>query len=356
MNYQMAGDFPICDYGDFKFVRYKHFNAKPLSDFRLDIEITSDHELKCFWTYDTSLYTSAAISSLATMFSSLIQSILSEQENVTIGSLEILGACNQTLAPDVCRSGIKRDTSLKRFDGNLFPDLLSRAIAAQPLKAAIIDSTRTITYSELDLYTSRVASHFAQTDVEVGSAVGLYCYSSANMVIAIYGILRAGLSYIPISPEFPEGRIQTMVTTADVCSVLSDRITTRQRFRLLEAGILSDHIQSIDDLISESRDLESLKAPGFKKYPGNFCCIFTSGTTGQPKGITIGHKQIRYQMDSYHNFLGTTDSDRLLLTSAHIFDMSLTSIYGAILQRATVLIAPREGELYSSLQQRRTNT
>lgn len=53
--------------------------------------------------------------------------------------------------------------------------------------------------------------------------------------------------------------------------------------------------------------------------------------------------QLRYQMESYHKFIATSDQDRVLLASAIVFDMSLTSIFGTILCGATLVIASREG-------------
>lgn len=64
----------------------------------------------------------------------------------------------------------------------------------------------------------------------------------------------------------------------------------------------------------------------------------------RPKGVYIGHEQLRYQGEQYHEALGTRKSDRMLLSSALIFDMSLHSVFGTILHGATLVIATREGD------------
>lgn len=59
----------------------------------------------------------------------------------------------------------------------------------------------------------------------------------------------------------------------------------------------------------------------------------------------IGHEQLRYQGEQYHETLGTMTSDRMLLSSALVFDMSLHAIFGTILHGTTLVIATREGEI-----------
>lgn len=153
----------------------------------------------------------------------------------------------------------------------------------------------------------------------------------------------AGCVYVPIDPDFPEERMSYMLEDTKVKHVLVDRAGGKPYQRIIACGVPSADIHVISEIATADK---TASAPFLRRKvakPDAFCYVFTSGSTGRPKGIYIGHAQIRCQMEGYHARIGTNSKDRILHSSAMVFDMSLTSIYGIVLRGATMMIASREG-------------
>jgi len=345
VNYQTAGEFKDCDYGDFKLTNYLHHNAKPQCDFRLDVEETKTGKLRCVWTYDSSLYHSEGFSEITTMFGLLLTKVLRCCSERYISDLN-LSLPSKSSPDDYCDILAEKTEEMV---GTTFADIFTQAAYKQPEKTAVIAKTGSITYRELSTYTVRIAT-FLENEASIvpGANVGIYCPESIEMIIGIYGVLRAGLTYIPLDTESTEERLDKMIQEANVSFILTGAGDCYKLRRIIGRGNRKLSMERIEPLASEERETDCSVSISREERSNGFCCIFTSGTTGSPKGIVVGRRQLRCQMQSYHDFLGTDSSDRMLLASSICFDMSLTSIYGTILRGATLVIADREMRLSPS--------
>jgi non-ribosomal peptide synthetase component F len=343
VNYQMQGAFPVCDYGAFKFTEYDHYNARSQSDFGLEVEETEDGQLHCVFEFDISLYSRAAMRNLESTFKVFVESIIATKGEAELDRVNLLSSEDRSFVSSILQPDYRGELSLDYLNSQLFPALFSMSVAAHPTKAAIIDDERILTYSELEIVTNRTANFLIESGIRKGDRVGVCCEQGIDMIIAIYGIVRAGCVYVPIDPDFPEERILSMIEDVELETVLVGHINDAVRQRILGCGISSSRVQQIDILATTFENVDPPDPSRDVDASDLFCCIFTSGSTGRPKGIYLGHKQLRYQMEGYHNYCGTESEDRLLLSSAIVFDMSLPSIFGTILRGATMIIASREG-------------
>ena len=335
VNYQVAGAFKDCDYGHFKLTDYIHYNSGSQTDFKLDFEETLSGGLRCLWTYDTSLYDFEGMSEVASNFESLLKDILCKESQTRI--CDLLASNAQRRVPQLTTRKL-----LGEFEQKPFSTLFQAAISTHSDKVAICGCSGSITYRQLDLYTSQIANHLRADRLKTDAKVGICCPASVDMAIGIYGILRAGLVYVPIDIDFPEERVQQIIDDAAIEMLLIGGRGHRELIEPSDTKFLSYPIKHIEDLMSDSdNDIPIVQDSDIVSAEG-FCCIFTSGTTGRPKGIMVGHRQLRYQMQSYHDYIGTCDSDKMLLVSSAVFDMSLTSLYGTILRGASLFIASQE--------------
>ncbi|CAG8950778.1 hypothetical protein HYFRA_00002991 [Hymenoscyphus fraxineus] len=336
VNYQTAGGFKDCDYGDFKLTNYSHYNARPQSDFRLDVEEISTGEMRCLWTYDVSLYSKETMVQVVECFRLLVNDILLRNPQTKLCDFAI---------PEIqsVPTGLEQYTEhngiLTSEPSDPFTTLFDRAVLKHPDKIAIIDNSNYMTYQDLDIYTGRIAKYLQAERLEPGTRIGICCTTTTRMAIAIYGVVRAGLTYVPIDTHLPEERISTIIKDSEIRMLLIGGVDMSQVTNL---GVEHSQIQQIEQLMSKETGSFILLQHESVVPRHGFCCIFTSGTTGRPKGIVVGHRQLRCQMQSYHDFLGTDSSDIMLLASSAIFDMSLTSIYGSILRGATLVISSQE--------------
>ena len=343
INYQMQGAFPECDFGEFKFTEYDHYNAKSQSDWMLDIEETLAGGLHCLFSFDTSLYDHTAVSSLANTFRVFVENILATKGHEQLDSIKIVSAEDQRFIASVLQPSFDSGPSLKDLESNLFPTLFYSAVSAYPTKPAVIDDTKILTWSELNILTSRVLRFIIEAGVQVGAGVGICCEGTVDMIIAMYGVVMAGCVYVPIDPDFPEERMSYIVEDTKLEHVFVDRGVGKLYQRLIASGVLSGNIHVIGEIAATTEITSTPMLSRKLAKDDAFCCIFTSGSTGRPKGIYLGHTQLRCQMEGYHACIGTNSKDRILLSSPMVFDMSLTSIYGIVLHGATMVIASREG-------------
>lgn len=343
VNYQVQGAFRDCDFGGFKFDKYDHYNVRALTDFGLEVEETADGQLHCVFDYDASLYNEAAMVSLAKTFKVFAESIIATKGSARLDKINLVPAEDLAVLSSALQPDFSSKYSFERLDNELFPTLFARSAAAHPNKAALIDDNRILTYSELDIATNRVANSLLGSGVQNGDRVGVCCEPGVDMIIAIYGIIRAGCVYVPIDPDSPAERILSMVEDVELGIVLVGHVNPKVHERFLICGIQPSRMQRINIIATSFEDAGPPKLARNVVPSDSFCCIFTSGSTGRPKGIYIGHKQLRYQMEGYHQFCATRSEDHLLLSSAIVFDMSLATIFGTILHGATMIIADREG-------------
>ena len=146
------------------------------------------------------------------------------------------------------------------------PALLEAQVRRTPEATAVQAGDLTLSYAELNTLTNRLARHLISCGAGPESLVALRMPRSADAVVAVWAVLKAGAAYLPIDPEYPRQRIAFMLTDADPAIVLTE---------LPEVEGLPGH--DLDD----AERLASLQ-------PGHPCLIvYTSGSTGRPKGVTL---------------------------------------------------------------------
>lgn len=344
MNYQTAGSFATPDFEDFKFTSYDHYNAQTQTDMSLEIEETSQGGMDLMFEFDEALYSVQAARQFARMFESAVAQIVNEP-TMSIDRFRLLPAEDEEFIVDALQPSLPTGKTVADMRTNMFDDLFNDAVKRFPQKTAVSDDTRSITYAELDEITSAVARHLLQNGVQEQERVGICCEPGVEMMIAVYGTLRARCVFVPIDPDFPAERMATIVDDTDINTVLIHGLRPTIHQKLITAGIFD--VRAVEDLTLSTPPNPSEPLSG-KIQPGDiFCSLFTSGSTGRPKGINIGHEQLRFQGEEYHSLLETSKDDKMLLSSSLVFDMGLHPIFGTILHGSSMVIASRE-ERYSA--------
>ena len=191
-------------------------------------------------------------------------------------------------------------------------------------KKVLIFKETSITYKELDEWSSQIALYLQGKGVKPGDSVGLWYTRCLELPVAILGILKTGAAYIPLDREMPKERIQKVFTDINVTTYFSDT----------DADI----------------HCEPLKIPTFKKdiktsFSENFSnenwayVIFTSGSTGSPKGILISHKNICHLIRSENDVLQINSSDKVYQGFSVSFDMWCEEVWISLFAGATLWIA-----------------
>ena len=214
--------------------------------------------------------------------------------------------------------------------GERFESLAAR----HPSRLAVASARHSWTYEELCARTLAVAQGLGPA---AGERVALLFDHDAPMIAAMLGAARAGWAYVPLDTSHPRERWLQVVTDADARLILTDTANYKaaSQFAGPRLGVID-----IETFHPENRGAHWLPAvaPETIAY-----LLYTSGSTGQPKGVIQNHRNVIHHVRLYTNALGILPKDRLSLIPAYSFDASVMDIYGALLSGASLhLIRVRE--------------
>ena len=209
------------------------------------------------------------------------------------------------------------------------PGLVHELVAAaDPDAVAVVDGDRTLTYGELNAWSNRLARYLRSEGVGPDVAVGVCVQRSAEMVVALLAVLKAGGVYVPLDADFPADRLRFMVEQVGAPLVL-----TAGPVRAPDGDWLTVDVAEVD-LPEDDRDLPPLAGPDNGCY-----VIFTSGSTGRPKGVFTLHRNVA-ELIHGGDFLRLDRGDTLLHLAPLPFDNSTFEIWAPLVGGARLVMAP----------------
>jgi amino acid adenylation domain-containing protein len=207
-------------------------------------------------------------------------------------------------------------------------------------KTALVYEGHRLTYAEMNRRANQMARYLRGLGVEVETCVGICIERSLEMMVGLLGILKAGGAYVPLDPEYPKERLSYMVEDAQVPVLLTTQ-RTRERvgdFRAVHTVCLDEHWHEIG---KESTDNFKTGACG----ENLIYVIYTSGSTGRPKGVAVRHRgvlnYVLWAMQAYRLGEGCGS----LVSSSLSFDLTVTSIFPALLSGLEVVLLPQSTDI-----------
>ncbi|MBZ5735893.1 amino acid adenylation domain-containing protein [Nocardioides sp. TRM66260-LWL] len=200
-------------------------------------------------------------------------------------------------------------------------DLFTDVARAHPRRPALSLPDRDLSYAELDAWTDEIAGRLRAAGAGPGERIGVRITSgTAELYAGILAVLKAGAAYVPVDAEDPEERIAAVLDGADVLGVLTDGLALEVR-RAGRAG---------------------REKPGAAVEPADDAwVIFTSGTTGTPKGVAITHASATAFVRAEHRLWDVRPEDRVLAGLSVSFDASCEEIWTAWSNGAALVPVPR---------------
>ena len=213
--------------------------------------------------------------------------------------------------------------------------LFRKQAAKTPDAIAVVFEERMLTYRQLDEITDRLASHLVEHyGVQQEEAVGVMVDRSELMPIYSMAVMKAGAAYMPLDFKFPADRLQYMCDDASVRLILSEGNRVSQSLPTFQGQVfLAETLPEVQP------SAVSLPQP---QSAGRFVILYTSGSTGQPKGVALEHRNIVNFCHWYIKEAGITPSDRLLAFSNYGFDTHMMDLYPAIFSGASTYIVSSE--------------
>lgn len=199
--------------------------------------------------------------------------------------------------------------------------VFTRVSQQYPHNIAVTDGQTQLTYRDLNERAEKLAISLLNIGVKRDHLVGLCLECTCDLIIGILGILKAGGAYVPLDPAHPQERRKQIAQLSTMDIVVADD-TTAPNFEDLTVVNIAAAVSVPSTLIErESRDDETSLA----------YVIFTSGSSGQPKGVMVEHRNIVHLFTATHDIFGFNPIDVWCKFHSVAFDFSAWEIWGALL-------------------------
>ncbi len=280
----------------------------------------------------------------------LISEFLESFEATIEGMLTCERLCDIsiTTAPQVEKLDSFNQNDVDYDASQTIVSLFDRQAKATPDSVAVVYKDKRYTYREVDALSNRIAAYLAAQGLGQGDVVSVLIPRCEWMAIASLGILKAGCAYQPLDPSYPKERLNFMMQDADVRLLMSlDPMQPQDA----EAGngwldgldILKENNIPVFDL----NDVDRLAdAPGFTPValePASlFILLYTSGSTGIPKGCQLTHANLVAFCHWYQRFYNLQPEHNVAAYASYGFDACMMDMYPALTCGATVHIIPEE--------------
>ncbi|WEA01643.1 non-ribosomal peptide synthetase [Mucilaginibacter sp. SJ] len=284
-------------------------------------------------TYASAYFSEPLIEKLSEIFRNTLRHFV-ENEQLLLSQVDILSSDER----DELLYGLN-DTESAYPSSMTIMELFEDQVERTPGNIAVRIGRDVLTYKELKEKSDRIAYYLQNSKgVKTGDLVGLLLDRESELLPSIFGILKSGAVYVPLSPAYPSARIKSIISDSGLKVLISrgeyfDRLSIE-----MEAGFLN-----LDSELSIINEEESPKLKNGATGSDVGYIIYTSGSTGTPKGVMIEHHSIVNRLLWMQKEYELTEDDVLLQKTPLVFDVSIWELFWWSFTGASVcLLGPEE--------------
>ncbi|MBB6023382.1 amino acid adenylation domain-containing protein [Paenibacillus sp. JGP012] len=314
------GDEIICKPVPFKRTGAKFDLLLYVSDVGEDFEFEVE--------YNTDLFDESSIERIMNHYSHLLDHLAMDLD-VKVSRVSIIPDEEKSLILDVWNN-----TNVDYPKSNVI-DMIEAQAARTPESVAVQFRKHSLTYNELNNWTNRVARFLRSRQETKGEFIGVYMDRSIEMVVALVSIMKAGLAYVPIDPEYPADRIRYMIDDSGVPLILTQAHHTEA------LATFDTQVITLAELDLSGLDESNVK---HELGPDSACyMIYTSGSTGRPKGVVNRHEALFNRLYWMQNAYQLTGEDHILQKTPFSFDVSVWEFFWPLMFGARIVMAEPGG-------------
>ncbi|WP_440055080.1 amino acid adenylation domain-containing protein [Pseudoalteromonas sp. T1lg65] len=298
-------------------------------------------ELAIRWIYRTDLFASTSIGALVQAYEALLLNVLRDADTAA----EQIGVITEHDAQKMLVHG---QGDFIAFSNDIsFAKLFEAQVEQTPNAPAIKFKEQIISYAELNAKANQLAEYLVDTDVHAGDRVGIYLERSPEMVLAILAINKAGASYVPLEPDHPASRVEYIIEDSQIELVLTrSSLLEKLKLNLVDVMLLEDAF-SDPQWLEEFTSSNPCHATSLGEH--EMYVLYTSGTTGKPKGVQIKNSglvnYLQYAEKHYLNkqLVGSVVSSPLC------FDATITSLLTPLVAGMSVTLLATDSDVLEQL-------
>ncbi|MCG8312565.1 MAG: amino acid adenylation domain-containing protein, partial [Pseudomonadales bacterium] len=221
--------------------------------------------------------------------------------------------------------------SLPRYDTII--DWFEAQVSATPDNIAVIFGESQLSYNELNEQANQLANYLRSKGVSPKDRVAISIDRSLDMVVAVWGVLKAGCTYIPVDVNYPKERLAFLIEDSRARALITescmlDRLPETDAVRVL-----------IDDERAQIQTQSTCLSLDYKMSGQDLIyIIYTSGSTGKPKGAAVRHHGEVNLLSWYTQDLNLTEADKALVISVFGFDLTQKNLFALLMVGGTLVI------------------
>jgi amino acid adenylation domain-containing protein/non-ribosomal peptide synthase protein (TIGR01720 family) len=301
------------------------------SKFDLTLELAeTDGRIEGVIEYSSDLFTAAEIEQMAEQLTRLLD-VCGATPDAPIADVPLCDAGAQSM--------LAAPAAAVDASSSTLVDLFASLVSRQPDAVALVHGDVAVSVAELDRRANQLAHHLIALGVEPESRVGVFMPASIDAIVSILAVLKAGGAYVPLDPGHPAERI-AMMRRASGARVVITKNEWRARLPV-DAGVVLD------------RDADRIAAfpsvsPGVPLSDANLAYVlFTSGSTGIPKGVQVEHRNVLTLVAGLRDrvLAGGPDRQRIALMASLVFDASVQQIFMSLCLGHTLCLTDEQTRL-----------
>ncbi|MCP5046002.1 MAG: amino acid adenylation domain-containing protein, partial [bacterium] len=291
-----------------------------ISKFDLSVGFSEAGErLRFELEYCTDLFREETLLRFIGYFKKIVSDVLRNPRQVRISEIQIISQEEKKQILDDFN-----DTDVRYPEDKTVHRLFEEQVERIPDRIAVIHSTSSLSYRELNKKAGQLAALLRERGVETGSIAAIMMERSLEMVISVFAVLKTGGAYLPLTPELPRERVDYMLRDS--------------RAKVLVSGLDGLEVRRLDG--SSEPTNQPINRQTIK--PTNLAyIIYTSGSTGKPKGVMVEHRALVNRLYWFQETYKLDTDFVVLQTAKFTFDVSVCQLFRWILGGAKLFLPPK---------------
>ena len=280
--------------------------------------------------YDPNKTSASYIKCLAEQFETLLTSAAKEPEAM-VSELNLLSDSSRSQLLGELNQTEKNYSLENQATDGLIHRLFEAQVERNPDHVALVFEDRQITYREVNDRANQLAHYLQELGVGPEVVVAIYMARSPEVVISFLGILKAGGAYLPLDPALPLESVAFRLQDAHVPVLLTEKEIPDEAINENTQIVLINELSQINQDRLSPTTTNPTSNPTSKVTAENLAYIlYTSGSTGQPKGVAIEHRQIFNYINGIVEELGPSETENFAVVSTFAADLGNTVIFPAL--------------------------